>query len=120
MRLDWSGPFRWHAAAHSFFTFPLLPAPTEQLLPFLSLAVTLSETASCPVCAHKAQGLHSCFCCVPAGCSLAKSLAFNAMLTLHGKQRRLGSAGLTFSVWTCPSTLFLTLGLQQGEGSPAQ
>lgn len=121
VRSDWSGPFL-RQAAHGFLTFSLHPAPTELLLPFLSLAITFSETASCPVYAHKAQGIHSCFYCVPTGCSLAESLVFKKLFTLHGKQRRLGSASLTFSVWTCPSTLFLMLGLHinMGEGSPAQ
>lgn len=43
-------------------------------LPFLSLVAGFSETASCPISADKAQGIHSCFCCRPTGCSLAKSL----------------------------------------------
>lgn len=51
-----SGPVHRHAA-YGFFTLSLPPAPTELLLPFLTLAITFSWTASCPAYAHKTQGI---------------------------------------------------------------
>lgn len=55
----------------------------QLVLLFLSLAAGLSETASHPTSANKAQGILSCFCCMPTGCSLTEVIAFNKMFTLH-------------------------------------
>lgn len=95
-------------APSSHWTAPPFPHSSHHLL--------LDCIMSC-ICSQD-PGDPSCFC----WCSLAESLAFNKMFTLHGKQRRLRRASLTFSVWTCPSTLFMMLGLHvtMGEGSPTQ
>lgn len=65
-------------------SLPALSVLLRELgLPFLSLAAGLSETASHPTSADKAQGTLSCFCSMPTACSLAKVRAFNKMFTSH-------------------------------------
>lgn len=96
----------------------LLVLLTELVLPFLSLAAGLSETASHPTSADKAQGTLSCFCCMPTGCSLAKVLAFNKMFTLHRETKEAWEQKLHVLFLDMESILFRMLSVPVNAGGP--